>query len=322
MRTIINICLIASFALLCCTACRAEDVPDSPKGAAALSGKKFIVCGNSMIYYGGLVQNGSQKQADPGMLSRILSANGVENFEITDCTYGGHHLKDFGAEGCVYSDKHGDDGKTPSGGCSGLGNDLIGGLDLASYDYVIISEAGNNYSSFYKNAKDLFGRFSSVNKDVKLVYINHIYSVYKDHKNVLDNLKTLHDSLGVTIVNCGQLAYDIYTGKVKITDSKYSYTDRYTFTNHTDSDTYHPNPLMGYIMTQMLYCALTGELAEGFDFLPIVKNCKYASGSVSYSSYYGKYYTTEAKLPFTTVIANKKEMNGIQQLIPFYIDRF
>jgi len=320
MKKLINVSLF--LVLLSIVSCAYDAIQPIPSGPEILNGKKFIICGNSMVYYGGLVQGGSQKQNDPGMLSKILAARGVKDFTVTDCTYGGHHLKDFGAQGCVYADKHGSGGNTPSGGCSGLGNDLLGNLNLGSYDYVIISEAGNNYSSFYQNAKDLYARFTSVNPNVKLIYINHIYSVYKGHDNVLKNLKTLHDSLGVTIVNCGQLAYDIYTGKVKVPDSQFAYSDRYTFTNHTDSDTYHPNPLMGFIMTQVLYCALSGDSSELNDYLKLVKECKFASGSVSYSSYYDKYYTTPAKLPFNKVLENKKEISGIQQLIPFYVNKF
>jgi len=58
------------------------------------------------------------------------------------------------------------------------------------------------------------------------------------------------------------------------------------------------------------------------DYLKLVKECKFASGSVSYSRYYDKYYTTPAKLPFNKVLENKKEISGIQQLIPFYVNKF
>jgi len=274
-----------------------------------LEGKKLVVIGNSMIYYGGLVQNGSQCGADYGMLKTLIQANGVKA-TVVDCTFGGHHLLDFTAAGCKCEDKN----------C--YGTDHLKSLDFASFDYVIISEAGNNYSSFYSDAKALFQRFKDANKNAKLVYINHIYSVYKKHSNVLDNLKNLHDSLGVTIVNVGQLGYDIYTGAVKVPGGSLKYSDRYTFCNHTSSDTYHPNPLMGYMMTQMLYCALTGTKAAGTAYDKLIKNSYFAGGSVSYSDYYNKYYTTAAALPFMTVIDNAVEMSGIQQLIPLYIDKY
>jgi len=280
-----------------------------------------LVCGNSMLYYGGIVQYGSQKSLDEGMLFQMLKTAGIKA-NIFDCTYGGHHLMDFSASGCKYSDKHGEDGKKSSGGCPGLGTDLIGGVNLKSLDYIVISEAGNNYSSFYDDAKALFLRATKVNPNVKLMYVNHIYSVYKSHTNVTGKLKTLHDSLGVTIINCGQLAYDIYKGNVSVPGGSLSYSDRYTFCNHTESDTYHPNPLMGYIMTSMVYCAITGEKMDNKPYYALLQNCKYASGSVSFDSYYSKYYTTPAALPFTTVVNNSAEMKGIQKLIPQYIDKY
>jgi len=274
----------------------------------SLDGKKFIVIANSMVYYGGLVQQGDQKKEDPGMLSRILKEHHGNRLSVTDCTSGGHHLCDF-LDKCRMEDK------------SCFGTDHLSSLNLSSFDYVIISEAGNNYSHFYSDAVSVFNRFKTLNPNVKLYYINHIYSVYKEHDNVLGNLKTLHDQMGVTIVNCGQLAYDLYKGKVKATVSSSYPNGHYDFTNHTSSDTYHPNPLMGYIMTQMVYCAITGESAEGEDYLTLVKNCKYAGGGVSYEDYYGKYYT-HGDSSFREILNNRQEMAGIQKLIPQYINKY
>ena len=135
-------------------------------------------------------------------------------------------------------------------------------------------------------------------------------------------LKTLHATDGFTIINCGRLAYDIYTGAVKVPCGSLTYSDRYTYCNHTSSDTYHPNPLMGYIMTQMVCCALTGASADYPDYAALVKGCRFAAGSTSYNDYYNKYYTTAAALPFMTVLDNAAEMRGIQQLIPAYINKY
>ncbi len=276
-----------------------------------LSGKNFIVCANSMVYYGGLVEYGSQSEEDYGMFYKMLQDKGFSDFKVFDCTYGNHSLSDYTEAGCNTAHKD----------CPGVGVDLLKGLDLASFDYVIISEAGNNNSNFYTDAMTLFNRFSSVNPNVKLLYVNHIYSVYKDHKNILSQLKKLHDA-GVTIVNCGQLAYDLYTGAVAVPGGSVTYKDRYTFCNHTGSDTHHPNPLMGYIMTQMLYCAISGDIEPDADWNNLIHSCKYSSNPIPYDDYYSAYYTTPAEVPFMTVIDNAEEMKGIQKLIPDYIDKF
>ena len=275
-----------------------------------LSGKNFIVCANSMVYYGGLVEYGSQGQEDKGMFYKMLADKGFSDFKIIDCTYGNHQLSDYTAAGC----------NTPHKDCPGVGVDLLKGLDLASFDYVIISEAGNDNSNFYEDAMALFTRFTSVNPNVKLVYINHVYSVYKDHKNILSRLGKLHEA-GVTIVNCGQLAYDIYTGAVTVPGGAVKYKDRYTFCNHKGSDTHHPNPLMGYIMTQMLYCAISGDKTSDPDWSNLIKRCRYSSNPISYVDYYSTYYTTPADVPYMDVIDNPAEMKGIQELIPGYVDK-
>lgn len=281
------------------------------KQEITLNGKNFIVCANSMVYYGGLVEYGNQSKEDFGMFYNMLKDKGFSGYKVIDCTYGNHRLSDYTAAGCNTAHKD----------CPGVGVDLLKGLDLKSFDYVIISEAGNDNSNFYKDAMNLFDRFTAVNKDVKLVYINHIYSVYKDHQNILTQLKKLHDA-GVTIVNCGQMAFDIYTGAVKVPGGTVTYKDRYTFCNHAGSDTHHPNPLMGYIMTQMLYAALSGDNTPDANWSNLIKSCKYSSSPIPYNDYYAKYYTTPAEVPFMTVIDNAAEMKGIQELIPKYIDRF
>ena len=291
-------------------ACSIKVKQDQGEEEETLDNKKFIVCANSMVYYGGFVQYGDQSQEDYGMLYKLLQRNGVTGHQVIDCTYGSHQLYDYTEAGC----------KTAGSGCPGVGVDLLKGLDLKSFDCLILSEAGNNNSNFYNDATTLINRFRSVNPDVKVFYINHIYSVFKEHDNILRQLQKLHDTEGVTIINCGQLAYDIYNNKVQVPGGSIKYADKYTFCNHVGSDAHHPNPLMGYIMTQMVYCALTGESAVGTDYLGLVKDCKFGKESTSYDNYYAKFYETAAAVPFTTVMENADEMKGIQQLIPQYIN--
>lgn len=292
--------------------CKVRVRQEHAEDEKTLDGKKFIVCANSMVYYGGFVLYGDQSSEDFNMFYKLLQMNGVSGHQIIDCTYGSHQLYDYTEAGC----------KTAGSGCPGVGVDLLKGLDLKSFDYLILSEAGNNNVNFYKDATTLIDRFRSVNPDVKVFYINHIYSVFKEHDNILSQLRKLHDKDGVTIINCGQLAYDIYTKKVQIPGGSVNYADKYTFCNHIGSDSHHPNPLMGYIMTQMMYCALTGEPAEGTDYLNLLKSSKFGKESVSYDDYYAKYYETAAAVPFTSVVENAAEMKGIQQLIPQYINLY
>ena len=275
-------------------------------GRTDLKGKKYLIIGNSMLYYGGFVQKGSAGSADPGMLDRILKAYGMDG-TVIDCTQGGHYLSDF---------------LSTCNTCSSHPNHLAG-QDFGSFDYIILSEAGSNTKSFLSDCRALYKKVTDKNPNARKLYINHIYSVYKGHSNILGNLRTLHEQDDVTIVNCGQLAYDIYTGKVKVPGGNMTYSDRYTFCNHKGSDdTHHPNPLMGYIMTQMTFCAMTGTDADFAGYASLIKSCKFAAGSTTYDNYYSTYYTTPAAHPFMDVIDNPAEMKGIQQLIPQYINKY
>ena len=274
----------------------------------SLTGKKCMVIANSMVYYGGFVQKGSQGQDDPGLLKKLLEEHHGSAY-VVDCTYGNHALKDYATTGCTY--------------CSS-GVDHLSGLafPLKDYDYVFLSEAGSNNKNFLTDVQAIVNRFKTANPDVKFFYINHVYSVYNSHANILDNLKTLREQYGFDIINCGQLAYDIYKGNVKLPASKLSYSDKYTFVNHCSGDTHHPNPLMGYIMAQMAYCALSGDEALGEDYMALVKSAKFGSGSVTFDNYTSKYYTTAASLPFLSVLNSEADMKAIQQLIPQYINKY
>src|SRR5574344_447242 len=106
----------------------------------SLQGKTVMFIGNSFVYYGGCVISGKQKAADTGLFYTLCKQNG-ETVNVIDCTYGGHHLKDFTANGCVSSSLH---TGGASGGCAGVGTDLLAGLDLSKVDVVVFSESGDN----------------------------------------------------------------------------------------------------------------------------------------------------------------------------------
>lgn len=304
IRTIISTLLLIS--LTAATSCGNLN---ENTGGVGIKGKKYLVIANSMVYYGGFVQYGQTGIPDDGMFYRLLKANGMTG-TVIDCTQGGHYLSDY--LGTCHT-------------CDGKGKTDVNhleGLDFGSFDYVILSEAGSNTKTFLSDARALYKKVTDANPKAKKIYINHVYSVYKKHSIILDNLRILHEEDGVTIVNCGQLAYDLYTGRVKVPGGSLEYSDRYTFCNHTSSDTYHPNPLMGYIMAQMTFCALTGKDASYADYQNLIKGCKYASGNTPYEDYYSKYYTEAAALPFMDVIDNAAEMKGIQKLIPQYINKY
>lgn len=272
--------------------------------STSLSGKKILFIGNSMVYYGGVVETGSQKKADKGWFYQICQANG-DNVTVIDATYGSHHLYDYTTKGCK------------SGKCHN-GKDLLSGLDLKSFDYVFMSESGNNNSNFVRDVKNIMKRFPS---KTKFFYLSHSYTYFKNHTKITKNLSAL-EKLGVGIVEWGKLVEDIVDGRVKVSGATVKY-NKYSF-NKNKGDTYHPNPLSGYITAQMAYCALTGKSAVGQmpDVYKVGNSVKYGKSAVGYSAYVSKHYKSSSSSNFITVLKSKADVKGLQKLMDQYLAKW
>ncbi len=276
---------------------------EAASGRSVLDGKKVVFIGNSMIYYGGVVTKGGYRSSDTGWFYRICRANG-DRTTVVDCTYGGHHLYDFA-------------GRCRTSGCDvGVGGDLLKGLDLSSFDYVFMSESGDNNANFTADVRKVMARFP--NPDTKFVYMCHTYSYDRGHTKVAGHLDELQ-KLGVIIADWGHVCYDLYSGKAKNPTATLKYVKN-TFVNNVSGDSHHPNPLAGYIAALTCYCAVTGRSAVGQSYDDREK-VKYGGGSVSYSDYTAKYYTS-GNSNFTEVFASPADMAGIQGLIDEYVSRW
>lgn len=267
----------------------------------SLDGKKVMFIGNSFLYYGGAVNNGSPKKTDNGWFKDICRANG-EDVTVYDCTYGAHHLYDFTAGGCK------------SGSCHD-GKDLLSGLDLKSIDYVFISESGNNNANFVRDVKNIMKRFPS---KTKFIYLSHSYTYIKNHTNITKKLSEVQ-KLGVGVVEWGKLVDDIIDGRTSVPGATVKYK-KTTFIKNK-GDTHHPNPLAGYITAQMAYCAVTGKSAVGQmpDVYNVGDNNKYGKGALGYSAYISKHYSSTSATNFKTVLKSKKDMEGLQKLMNKYL---
>jgi hypothetical protein len=273
-------------------------------GKVSLDGKKVVFIGNSFIYYGGVVETGSQKKTDKGFFYEICKANG-ENCTVYDCTYGSHHLYDFTSSGCK------------SGSCHD-GADLLKGIPFSSIDYVFISESGNNNSNFVKDVKNIMKRFPS---STKFVYLAHSYTYSKNHTKIINNLDNLQD-LGVMIVVWGQLVDDVIDGRVSVPGATVNHKKNSYIKN--DGDTYHPNPLAGYITAQMAYCAVTGKSAVGQmpDLYSIADSTKYGKKAVGIAAYISTHYKSSSDTNFKAILKSKADIEGLQTLMDKYLAKW
>lgn len=192
------------------------------------------------------------------------------------------------------------------------------GHTYTGFDYVIFSQAGGDVSTTWKEMQLIMQCFTD---EPKIVYMNHSYTVFKNHSSLLALLPVMRKE-GVTISNWGQLVYDLAQKNVTVPGGTMTYNKNSFIKNN--GDTYHPNPLAGYITAQMTYCAITGKTAVGQipDLYDIGNKMKYGSNVVGYSAFISKHYNSSADTNFNKVMASAEEMRGIQQLIDQYVEKY
>ena len=277
--------------------------------------KKAIFIGNSFIYWGGCVTfitNDTSNEAirksggDKGYFNEICKANGMD-VDVYNYTYGGQNLN------WIYENK-----------LNSLSNSFLDDID-----YVFISEAGENSSSF----KSSFNKVASLFKNAEeIVYLAHAYTYSTNATHIIDALPDLAKS-GVKIVAWGELVTDVYNGKVSVPNATLKYSKNTFIKNMSTSesmdpraavtslsgkgDSFHQNPLSGYITAQMCFSAITGISAVGqrYDFCwdKTIAPQYDLNNFLTYQ--YGKNQTSN----FINVFNSPNDMKGLQTLMDSYI---
>lgn len=266
----------------------------------SLNGKRVAFIGNSLIYYGGVVDPVDPLRPNFGMFYQVCRAAGDE-VTVYNCTYGGHHLYDFTEDGCRRGDAHN-------------GADILAGLDFSSIDVVFFSESGDNNPNFLADARRVMARFP--NPATKFVYLCHSYSYFRRHLHVTDGLCALA-RLGVGIVDWGRLVYDVAEGRIRLPGMKLPYSAA-TFINAIERDYHHPNPLAGYLASLMCYAAATGRSVAGADD-SFCRSMRFGGGAVGFDEYAERYYAPAARTNFREVFASPDEMNALRTLCDRYV---
>jgi len=288
---------------------------DSETVSHPLDGKKFIFIGNSYTYYGKCVlekkttnQSQSERSHDKGYFYQIAKENGAD-IEVTNWTYGNHCLEDTFGGSCE-----------ANRGCDG--HDHTADLTDRYFDYVMFQESSKRVDGFLESADKLMNLFRAANPNVKFfclvpLRLYELESSSEECRQVLKNLKTMENK-GVTVVNWGKIAYDVYKGNVEVPGSKLSYNRHSFVISKSASDGHHQNMLAGYITALMTWCAVTGDSAVGQEYRftgnptvnPAFDFMKYRSSYYSYGS-----VTTN----FDKALKSKAEVTGFQQLIDKYL---
>ena len=286
------------------------------KTSTHMNNKKAIFIGNSFIFWGGCVtfieNHGINEPiraagGDKGYFNEVCKANGI-NMDVYNYTYGAQNLEQIYENVLKNKDKS----------------------FLDSIDYVFISEAGQNESTFMATFDKVAALFPNA---TEVVYLAHEYSFRTNANHIIDALPKLANK-GVKIVAWGDLVYDIYTGEVKVPNATMTYNKNSFIKNSTgqmpehaavtrtngDGDNFHQNPLAGYITAQMCFSAISGSLCEGQEY----KFCwdKTIAPQYDFDNFVECQYNNGETTNFVEIFNSPADMLGIQKLMDQYMEKY
>lgn len=262
-----------------------------------LDGKKIIFIGDSFIYYGGVVLNGSpSRYHDEGYFYELCRANGAD-VSVTNWTYGGK-------------------------GISYIYNNYLEELEDPYYDYVVFS-GGRNSSSKAQDYFDVLEKYMTFFRDAN-PYVEFLYLVSSGAHNIsvaesfpIEILNSLaaFEEMGITIVDWGKMVADIIRGTAPLAQTENTLNKNTFIVHQSDADGYHPNQLTGYLTALMTYIAITGESAVGqsYDFW----NDTSLDGRFSPDRFIETYYK-KGETNYPAVFSSARDMHALQTLVDTY----
>lgn len=265
-----------------------------------LDGKKIIFIGDSFIYYGQTVLDGSaSRYHDRGYFYQLCKCLGDE-VSVTNWTYGGTPISDTYEK---YMDT----------------------LTERYYDYVVISGGRKNESraaQYFATLQGYMDLFRTVNPSVQFFYLvssgAHNISVNESLPVEILNSLAAFERMGFTIVDWGKLVSDIIRNAVTVPNAEKEYTKNTFVVHRSPIDGYHPNQLTGYVTALMTYCAITGESAVGmpYDFW----NDTSREPRFDSDAFISKYYT-HGSTNYPEIFSSPDDMRGLQKLIDRYLQQ-
>lgn len=276
----------------------------------ALQDKKIIFIGNSYTFFGNTVLNKgytkltqTERSHDKGYFYQLCKANGID-VEVTNWTFGGHNLTDIFNGDC----------KMVEGYCGQVRHEDY--LRNPYFDYVCIQPfiEGQYKGDLVSYLEYITTLFRAANPNVKfLLLVPHMaaernYSWFGD----LEQLKNTN----ITICNWGGMLYDICTGKTTVPGATMRY-NRDSFV--VSEDGHHENLLVGYLTTLMVYCAITGDQAEGqpYAFCDDIR----INPVFDLELFRVKYYPNGAYTNFVEAFRSEADMRGFQKLVDQYLGK-
>lgn len=278
--------------------------------------KKAIFIGNSFVYWGGCVTFITNDESnepiryaggDKGYFNEICRANGI-NMTVYNYTYGTKNLN------WIYTNK-----------LKSLSSTLLNDID-----YVFISEAGENNSSIVSTVDKISALFTNAEQ---VVYLAHENNFSSNHTSIINALPKFSQK-GIKVVAWGNLVTDVYKGKVAVPNATQSYNKNSFVKNSTgtmsseaavtrvnlDGDSFHQNPLAGYITAQMCFSAITGASAVGQEY----SFCwdKTIAPQYDLQNFVTHQYNNGQTTNFVEIFNSPADMRGLQELMDQYMDKY
>lgn len=278
-----------------------------------IDGTKIMFIGNSFIYYGNCVNyaldDADRHVLDEGYFYQICKANG-DNVEVYNYTWMAKDLDWIYENQLTKEDAD----------------------FLAEFDYVFISEAGSNNAGIVTILNKITALFPETTEFAYLIHSHHHSS---NHNNIFNAVENNLPEMGFQIVDWGGLVYDVWTGATSVPGAELNYS-KLTFikdnttlsSNPSDayvgadrpSDSFHENPLAGYITAQMAYCVITNKSAIGQDY----SFCGDSSihKFFDFEEFIRSHYDSAHGTNFPAVFESEADMRGIQELIDDYVAKY
>ena len=185
------------------------------------------------------------------------------------------------------------------------------------FDYVVIQPyVEKNYAgdleAYLKPVVDIF---REANPDVKiLLQVPHM--ACEENRAWVEDI-AVASQMGITVCNWGQMLHDIVEGRTQVPGATQPYARPTFVVSASESDGYHQNLLVGYLTALMIYCAITGDSAQGqpYDF------CDDATinPQFNFEDYKQRKYVYEPYTNFIEVFRSPADMQGLQQLVDQYL---
>lgn len=311
---------IALACLVGCFGCGSVDAPEESGTANAtdanvskaakekLDGKKVLIVGNSLCFYGhAVLRDGTdvltqeQRNNDQGYFYQLCKSQGAE-VAVTDWSFGDHSLWETLGNSCTRDT------------CYGV--DHLSYLTDRYFDYVVFTPYEKEYDGdMTEYLQPMMEIFLEVNPNVQFLFtVPHM--AYSHEFAWIPKLPEI-DRSKITVCNWGKMLTDIMDGTVQVPNAKQQYVKNSFIVSVSEKDGFHQNALAGYITALMIYCAITGDSAVG---LPYDFCSDYTIDTrFNLEVYKKERYTYETFTNFIEIFESPADMDGLQQLVDRYI---